>query len=122
VPTVLHAMHLGAVDVCQKPVDPDVLLPLIEHALSSDLALDGQRRQIDDARRRLSDLTPWERQLFNLVVEGKSYKEMAVALGISPRTVERHRAHITRKLQMNRLADMVRLGICAGDPSTSVPV
>ena len=118
VPTILHAIHLGAVDVCQKPVDPQVLIPMVEHTLLADAAFYRQRQQIVSARQRLASLTPRERQLFGLLVEGKTYKEMAVSLGISPRTVEHHRAHITSKLGIDRVTDMVRLGLVAGDDDT----
>ena len=120
VSTALRAMRLGAVDVCQKPVDPEVLLPLIEQTLAADAASERQRQQIAAARERLARLTARERELFKLVVEGQSYKEMASSLGISPRTVEHHRANITTKLGMDRVADLVRLGLIAGE-GTLVP-
>ncbi len=115
VATALRAIRLGAVDVCPKPVDPNALLPLVDRALAFDAARARQRQQLSDARKRLARLTPRERQLFELVVECQSYKEMAATLGISTRTVEHHRAHITSKLGMDRLPDMVRLGLVADD-------
>jgi two-component system, LuxR family, response regulator FixJ len=120
VPTVLRTMRRGAVDVCPKPVDPATLLALVDREIAADAARAQRRRRVDDARQRLGRLTPRERELFDLVVAGKSYKEMAVALGISPRTVEHHRAHITSKLEMDRVADMVRLQLVAGH-HTPVP-
>ena len=89
------------------------MLALVDRELAGDAARAGVRRQVAAARQRLAHLTPRERQLFDLVIEGKSYKEMAASLGISPRTVEHHRAHITSKLGMDRVADMVRLGLFA---------
>jgi len=113
VPTALRALRLGAVDVCQKPVDPQELLPLVARTLAEDAARARQLQQLTMARQRLASLTPRERELFNLVVEGKSYKEMASTLGISTRTVEHHRAHISTKLGMDRVADLVRLDLFA---------
>jgi two-component system response regulator FixJ len=123
VSTAVHAMRLGAVDVYQKPADPAALTPLVERVLNWDAAQEGRRQQIAEARQRLASLTRRERELFDLVVEGKSYKEMAVTMGISPRTVEHHRAHISTKLGVDRVADMVRLGIYAhGEESALSPI
>jgi two-component system, LuxR family, response regulator FixJ len=115
VPTAVRAMRLGVVDICQKPVDPGVLVPLVERVLAWDTAQESRRRQITEARQRLAGLTRRERELFELVVEGLSYKEMAALMGISTRTVEHHRAHISTKLGVDRVADMVRMGIFAKD-------
>ncbi len=115
VPTVLRTLRGGAVDFCTKPLDLQALLPMIDRELAADATRADQRRQIADARRRLAQLTPRERELFELVVAGKSYKEMAATLGISPRTVEHHRAHIITKIGVDRVADMVRLRLFAGD-------
>jgi FixJ family two-component response regulator len=120
VSTAVRAMRLGAVDIYQKPADPAMLAPLVERVLNWDAAQEGRRRQIVEARQRLASLTRRERELFDLVVEGKSYKEMALTMGISPRTVEHHRAHISTKLGMDRVADMVRLGIYAGGEETTL--
>jgi FixJ family two-component response regulator len=114
VPTVLRTLRCGVVDVCTKPLDLQSLLPLVDRALTADAARAETRQRLAAARRRLGLLTPRERQLFELVVEGKSYKEMAASLGISPRTVEHHRAHISRKLGTDRVTDMVRLQFYAG--------
>jgi two-component system, LuxR family, response regulator FixJ len=114
-PTVPKLMRLGAVDIHFRPVDPNGLLAMVNHILAQDATLERQRQMTADARQRLAGLTRRERQLFDLVVGGKSYKEMAATLGISPRTVEHHRAHIANKLGMDRIADLVRLGIYAGE-------
>jgi two-component system, LuxR family, response regulator FixJ len=120
VPTVLRTLRRGVVDFCTKPLDLQTLLPMVDRELAADAARAGLRRQVAEARQRLAQLTPRERELFELVVAGKSYKEMAAALGISPRTVEHHRAHIITKIGMDRVADMVRLRLFAGD-DTAVP-
>jgi two-component system, LuxR family, response regulator FixJ len=118
VPTVLRTLRRGAVDVCTKPLDLQTLLAMVDRELAADAARAAVRQRLAAARRRLALLTPRERELFELVVEGKSYKEMAASLGISPRTVEHHRAHITSKLGMDRVADMVRLRLFAGDEAS----
>jgi two-component system response regulator NreC len=59
-------------------------------------------------------LTPREREVLKLVAEGKTSAEIGRALGISPRTVEDHRAHLMRKLKLHNLADLVRYAIRRG--------
>jgi len=110
---VLRAVRLGAVDVCLKPISLSLLQPLVERTLAAAARREEIFQRVQAARRQLACLTPRERELFQLVVEGKSNKEMGAALGISPRTVEHHRAHIARKLGMDRVADMVRLDVYA---------
>ena len=122
VPTVLRTLRRGAADVCTKPLDLQPLLPMVDQELAGDAARMELRQQVAAARRLLAQLTPRERQLFELVVEGKSYKEMAATLGISPRTVEHHRAHIACKLGMDRVADLVRLRLSAGDYTALPPL
>ena len=115
VPTTLRALRLGVVEVFPKPADARALLATVTRVLAADDKRHRVLQQVDEARRLLARLTPRERQLFELVIEGRSYKEMAVTLGISPRTVEHHRAAIAGKLGMDRVANMVRLGFFAGD-------
>lgn len=61
------------------------------------------------ARALLGTLTGREREVFDRVVDGMHNREIAVDLGISPRTVEVYRAHVMAKLQARRLADLLRL-------------
>lgn len=110
---VVRLMEMGAMGVCAKPLDTGLLLRTVSKALRADAETEQERSRVAAARRLLSGLTPRERQLFSLLVEGKSYKEMAASLGISPRTVEHHRARISVKLGTDRITDMVRLDLCA---------
>ena len=52
-------------------------------------------------------LTPREREVVQLLAEGKSTKEVAVALGLSVKTAETHRSNIMRKLQLHSVSDLV---------------
>ena len=110
---VVQAMKAGAVDYIEKPIRPAELLASMRRAL--DLARDtdglsGFRRTAAD---RIAGLSPRERQILKLVLAGQSSKSIAANLGIAQRTVENHRAHITRKTGAQSLPLMVHTAICA---------
>jgi two-component system response regulator FixJ len=102
------AMKLGAVDFLEKPFEADTLLAAVDAALCRRRG-DFAAADIEMARHALQKLTPRESEVFEGLVAGKSNKEIAAALGISPRTVEFHRAHIMEKTAANGLPDLVRL-------------
>lgn len=80
----------------------------------SQLVLDGYLRPAAQAPARGSRrhrLTPREREIVQLLAEGKSNKEAAAALGLSAKTVETHRANIMRKLQLNSFGELVRYAV-----------
>ncbi len=109
VATVRTALKSGAVDFLEKPVDPDALLTAVRTALDTDAA---QRRAALEARRaerQLSVLTTRERQVMELVAKGCHNREIASTLGISPRTVEVHKARVMDKLQVRSAAELVRI-------------
>ncbi|TPQ37304.1 DNA-binding response regulator [Bradyrhizobium guangdongense] len=112
------AMKLGAVDFLEKPFEADTLLTAIDSALrprSSDTgAID-----VEVARQTLQKLTSREIEVFEGLVAGKSNKEIAAALGISPRTVEFHRAHIMDKTGTKGLPDLVRLWLAGNVPQAT---
>jgi FixJ family two-component response regulator len=114
IPTALRAMRQGAVEFLQKTCGETELLDAIHRAI----AVDAQNR-LDHARRgairaRLALLTRQEREVFEQVVYGTANKTIAAALGISQRAVEDRRARLMRKLEVDNLADLVRLAIDAG--------
>lgn len=62
----------------------------------------------------LEGLSPRQREVFRLIARGYTTQESAARLGVSVKTIETHRAHLCRKLQTRRVADLVKLGIRAG--------
>ena len=85
-----------------------VLYAIVEEcAAATDDSFGGR----ESAEQRLSVLTPREREIMQLVVDGKANKAIARALGISQRTVEKHRSHVMRKLGIDNVPDLVKLAL-----------
>jgi two-component system, LuxR family, response regulator FixJ len=105
----VRAMRLGAVDFLEKPYPPERLLAALREAVAS-----PARATPDPAAAALLErLTPRERDVLRCLVEGRANKAAAAALGISPRTVETHRAAIMDKLRVASFAELVRLSLAA---------
>ncbi len=109
VPMAVEAMRGGAVDFLQKPFDNQSLLERVGQAVARgrDLRQEEELRKIATAR--LATLSPREREVLALLVEGRMNKAIAAELGISSKTVEDHRASIMRKMQVRSVAELVRL-------------
>ena len=113
VPMAVKAMKLGALDFIEKPFDAKAMLDAIRSALRSNQA--GESSRIDPALvERVERLTPRERDVLEHLVAGRSNKEVGLELGISPRTVEIHRARLMEKMAADSLAQLVRMAIEAG--------
>lgn len=108
------ALKGGAFDFLEKPVDHEMLVATIEAAHRSDEASRAAARERGDIARKLARLTPREREVLEHVVAGRHNREIAAVLGISPRTVEVYKARILDKLQVSRLAELIRLAFEAG--------
>jgi two-component system, LuxR family, response regulator FixJ len=110
VPLAVTAMKAGVVDFLEKPFDDDVLLRAIATALARDQVGDrsAERAAIEA---RVERLTAREKDVFDAVVAGDSNKAAGQRLGISPRTVEIHRAHAMEKMEARTLSDLVRMAI-----------
>jgi two-component system response regulator FixJ len=106
------AMKAGAVDFLEKPFEADIFLTAVEAALSHHRS-DIKGEDTEASRQRLRKLTSREYEVFEQLVAGKSNKEIAAQLGISPRTVEFHRAHIMEKMAAKGLPELVRVWLSA---------
>ncbi len=103
-----RAFKAGAAEFLEKPVDDEALIEALQQAVRQHVQ-SRQRAQTDrTARDRWLQLSPREREVLALIVEGLSNKAIARALDLSPRTVETHRAHVFEKLQVDSLAQLVR--------------
>jgi two-component system, LuxR family, response regulator FixJ len=114
VPLAVRAMRAGAVDFVEKPYAEERILEAVEAALEALRATD-QRRVLElQATAQVAALSPREAEVLAAMVAGKANKVIAFELGISPRTVEVHRAHLMEKLGVRSLPEAVRIGLAAG--------
>jgi two-component system response regulator DctR len=117
VPTAVAAVKRGAFDFVEKPFSNNALVDRIEQALTQSAQAIQARRGREGLRRALAELTEREREVMQLVVEGRPNKLIADELNISVRTVEVHRARIFDKMHVksavelaNQLASLDRAG------------
>ena len=111
VQTTRLAMKNGAFDFLEKPVNHEVLLDVLRNAIREDSLRHDVHNAKNAVRSRLSRLTPREREVLDLLVEGLSQREIAGRLKISPRTVEVYKARMMEKLQCRSLADLIRAAL-----------
>lgn len=111
VATTRAALRGGAFDFLEKPVDEDILVDVLNHALAEEERAASKRRETEAHRERISSLTPREREVFKLLGRGRQNKEIAVDLGISARTVEVYKARMMEKLECSTIADVVRIAL-----------
>jgi FixJ family two-component response regulator len=114
VPMAVRAVKAGALDFIEKPFSDQLLLDRVRQALELDREDREVRRRRGEARSRFETLTTREREVLELVAAGKANKEIAAALGLSPKTVEVHRAHVMSKMAADSLAELVRAALLAG--------
>jgi RNA polymerase sigma factor (sigma-70 family) len=120
VATTRAALRGGAFDFLEKPIDDDILIDVLKHAMSEDEQ--GHRQRLETGRQlaRIERLTVRERQVLELVGRGLQNREIAQELGISPRTVEVYKARMMDKLDCSSLADAVRMSMLLDEsPQTS---
>ena len=109
VPMAVEAMQMGAVNFLEKPVQEQELWESIRKALELDTRNRRRRTRRQRAEERLAQLSPGEREVLNLILEGKMNKEIALELKLSTRTVEDRRAKLMRKMGAKSLAELVQV-------------
>jgi FixJ family two-component response regulator len=109
VPMAVQAMKEGAFEFIQKPFRDQELLDRINHALKQDAENRSTASRRSEIQHRLESLTPRERQVMDLIVEGRANKVIAIDLGLSERTVEIHRAKVMEKMGARSVAHLVKL-------------
>jgi len=108
IPSTVKAMKGGAVDFLTKPVDEEALLASIERALREDRASRQEAAERATLVARYQSLTPREREVLPLLVNGLLNKQAAFELGIAEYTVQIHRGHIMRKMEADSFAKLVK--------------
>jgi len=113
VPQVVRAMKAGAQDVIEKPFRQCDLLSSVDAAIEQAHLIAARSKGHLSAARRIAGLTSRQHQILDLVVAGHPSKNIAADLGISQRTVENHRAAITRRTGSSSLPELVRTALAA---------
>jgi two-component system response regulator FixJ len=109
----VRAMKAGAIDFIEKPFEKAVLLSAIEHGMGRIKHSASSLKDADEAATRLQLLTAREREVLDGLAKGLPNKSIAYDLGISPRTVEIHRANLMAKLEVKSLSDALRIAFAA---------
>lgn len=111
VPMAVSTMKRGAIDFIEKPFDESELRALVERMLQKARTDHSAAREQRAAKDLLGKLTTREQQVLERIVAGRLNKQIADDLGISIKTVEAHRANIMEKLNVNTVADLLRLAL-----------
>jgi FixJ family two-component response regulator len=109
IPMAVQAMKDGAFDFLQKPFRDQDLIDRVNSALKQDTENRAAVDKLADLRRRAESLTPREREVMVLVVDGRANKVVAIDLGLSERTVEIHRANVMEKMGARSIAHLVKM-------------
>jgi two-component system response regulator FixJ len=111
IPMAVSAMRAGAFHFIEKPFDPVAFLNVVEEAIGRVETLADTLAQSQVAAARYALLSDREKQVFELLVEGKPTKLIAYDLGISTRTAEHHRFAVMRKMGVRSLSHLVRMAL-----------
>lgn len=119
VPMAVRAMKAGAIDFLQKPYNDQALLDRIQLALELCRQRRHSHRELARIQANYRQLTPREREVAAHVVAGKANKVIAIKLGLSPKTIEVHRANVMFKMHVNSLSELVQVWMRMETPATN---
>jgi two-component system response regulator FixJ len=114
VSSAVSALKSGAADFIEKPIDGKLFIAAVQRAVESRRLNQTQIEAENVAHEKVATLTPRERDVLNHLVDGNPNKIIAHELGISPRTVENHRAKLMVKMNADSVAELVRIALAAG--------
>ena len=114
VPMAVMAMKAGAVDFIEKPYTDEVILKCVEQNLAQSRHATETAATAEEILGRIEQLTPREREVLEALLNGHANKIIAYQLGISPRTVEIHRARVMTKMEAKSLPHLIRMALTAG--------
>ena len=109
VPVAVRALKQGVFDFLEKPCNDNILIETINQAINFDLSERKAREKRQSIHTALELLTPREDEVLNLLVTGKSNRQVAEHFSLSSKTIERHRSSIMRKLDASSFAQLVRI-------------
>ena len=109
IPMAVEAMQHGAFDFLQKPFRDQDLLDRIQRAIVKDAERRAALGEHARIQTHLDTLTAREREVLDLMTQGRQNKAIAQELGVSPRTVEIHRARVMEKMNAQSVAELVRM-------------
>ena len=112
----VQAMRLGAYSVLQKPCTGQVLLNACQAAIKEDVCRRKKMEATLPTFKKLSNLTPREKEVLDLVLVGNTSKEVAHTLGISTSTVDNHRMRILEKTGVSSMLELARVLVLYGPP------
>lgn len=103
------AMKGGVVDYLEKPPRPDEITDCIRRAIEQDAEARLKQVRYSEIRARIDSLTPREKQVLDLIVQGYASKRIAFELGVSPRTVDKQRGQVMAKLDADNAVELTRM-------------
>ncbi len=109
VPMTVRAIKTGAIDLIEKPFNDQVLLDRIHEGLEENSRRQQQKEESAEVVERMETLTPREKEVLNMVVSGKTNKNIAADLNISRKTLDIHRSKVLQKMKAESIADLVRM-------------
>ena len=109
IPTTVQAMKAGAVTFLSKPIQRDDLVSAVREALARDAAERAEYHDQQEILQRLENLTRRERQVLNLVATGLVNKKVALALGLTEKTIKTYRGRVLQKMKVRTAVALIGL-------------